>query len=296
MSLSSVVADVVKSVGKATRVVGQALDNLGSRIEVAKHTERLIPSTRFVSFGDKSPSVARAFVAPSANVIGDVTIGSGSSVWYGATVRGDVHYVKIGERTSIGDRAVVHVAKIQGDFPTIIGDGVTVGPGAMVHAATLGDGVVVGAGAQVLDGSTVRGPAVIMPGAVVTPGTVVPAGEVWGGTPAKMVRKMEDSEAEGAVALSRETMEMAAVHAEECAKTYEELYEDEQEYQDYCERDKNYFQKFTPDQKQSVDDFLGLGAPGEIFHSNIQNPTAEGPDQDKEPDGSATREDEQFKK
>ena len=77
------------------------------------------------------------------------------SVWYGATVRGDVNNVKIGSKTSIGDRAVVHVAKIQGDLPTKIGDNVTIGAGAIVHAFTIDDLVVVGESAQVMDGASI---------------------------------------------------------------------------------------------------------------------------------------------
>mmetsp|Transcript_18968 Transcript_18968/g.43229 ORF Transcript_18968/g.43229 Transcript_18968/m.43229 type:complete len:81 (-) Transcript_18968:148-390(-) len=76
MLLSSAASGVLKSVGKAARSLGQAMDNLGHRIEVAKYRERLVPSTRFVGFGEVSPSVERAFVAPSANVIGSVSIGS----------------------------------------------------------------------------------------------------------------------------------------------------------------------------------------------------------------------------
>lgn len=109
-----------------------------------------------------------------------------TSVWYGAAIRGDVNKVVIGENTNIGDRSVVHVAKIQGDYPTFIGDNVTVGPGAIIHAATLQSNCMVGAGAQVLDGAVIESLAIIAPGAVVTPKTVVPMKQLWAGSPAKV--------------------------------------------------------------------------------------------------------------
>ena len=135
--MPSLGARVVIAASNAARRLGQALDGLGRSMEVCRYADRLVPSTRFVAVDGVSPTVSplTAFVAPSASVIGDVTLGKNSSVWYGAAVRGDVHKIVIGENTSVGDRAVIHVAKIQGDFASIIGDNVTIGPGAVVHAA-----------------------------------------------------------------------------------------------------------------------------------------------------------------
>ena len=189
-------ARVVTAVSGAARSLGKALDSMGASMEVAKYTERLVPSTRIVAVDGVAPTISEtaAFVAPSANVVGNVTLGPNSSVWYGATLRGDVNSITVGTNSSIGDRAIVHVAKIQGDFATTIGDNVTVGPGATVHAATIKDGVIVGPMASVMDGATVGPNSIVGAGAVVTPGTSVPAGELWEGNPAKSVRKLSEEE------------------------------------------------------------------------------------------------------
>ena len=116
------------------------------------------------------------------------------SVWYGAVLRGDVNKLTVGDQSSIGDRAVVHVAKIQGDFATSIGNMVTIGAGAIIHAATIHDKVMIGESAQVLDGAVVESNSIVEPGAIVTPGTVVNGGELWSGCPAKKVRALTEEE------------------------------------------------------------------------------------------------------
>jgi len=196
----------------------------------------------------------------------------GVSVWYGATVRGDVASVKIGEKSSIGDCAVVHVARIQTEdgnpVSTEIGSGVTVGANAVIHAAVLKDNVSVGAGAQVLDGAVVQENSVVESGAIVTPGTVVNSGELWAGSPAKMVRKLTEDEIASIGVGVEETMELAAVHASECAKTFEQVKEDEEEYYDKLYRGDDYFQPLPKDQKPAGD-HLGKGQPGRIFNTEF---------------------------
>lgn len=241
-------------------------------MEVAKISEKLNPSTRIVAYGATSPSAEGAFVAPTASLIGDVVLEKGASVWYGATIRGDVSSVRVGEKSSIGDRAVVHVAKIQTEdgqpVSTVIGNGVVVGPNAVIHAATLMDNVSVGAGAQVLDGAVVNAGAKIEAGAVVTPGTVVGSGELWAGAPAKMIRKLSEEEVACIHITVEETMELAAVHASECVKTYEQVKEDEEEFYDKLYRDPDYFQPLPKD-KRANGDFLGKGVPGRIFNTEL---------------------------
>lgn len=264
-------ARVVLAASNAARKVGQSLDSLGRSMEVCKHADRLVPSTRFVSVDGVSPTVSplTAFVAPSASVIGDVTLGKNSSVWYGATVRGDVHKIVIGENTSVGDRAVVHVAKIQADFPTTIGDNVTIGPGAIVHAATLEDNSCVGPSAQVLDGAVVGRNAVVGAGAVVTPGTVVNEGEYWSGSPAKMIRNVTEDELRAASGNSLDLLHLARMHAHECDKDLEQLTKDDEAYIDATTRDPEYWQ---PSNKKPLDDVLGQGSPGLIFDNVLTNP------------------------
>lgn len=190
------------------------------------------------------------------------------SIWYGATVRGDVNKVTIGENTSIGDRAVVHVAKIQGDFATSIGSKVTVGPCAIIHAAKINDSVVVGASAQVLDGSVVESNSIISPGAVVTPGTTVAGGELWAGSPAKKVRALTQEEITSIGETASETLDLAIMHAEECGKDYQQISTDIEDFTDARDRHPDYIPRDFVDEG----DVLGQGSPGRIFNSTLTHP------------------------
>ena len=146
-----------------------------------------------------------AFIAPGAVVIGDVEIGAESSVWFGCVVRGDVTKVRIGARTNIQDGTVIHVAsgeqpvsatsKIPPEgYPTIIGDDVTVGHMALLHACTVESRGFVGMKSIVMDGAKVCGNGMLATGALLTPGKVVGAGELWAGCPAKFWRKLTDDD------------------------------------------------------------------------------------------------------
>ena len=131
-----------------------------------------------------------AFVAPGAIVVGDVTIGPHSSVWYGCVLRGDIEPITIGARTNLQDLTVVHVDT---DRPTVIGDDVTVGHRAVIHGTVLEDGCLVGMGAVVLSGSRVGREALVAAGAVVREGFVVPPRTLCAGVPAKVVRELDDA-------------------------------------------------------------------------------------------------------
>lgn len=135
---------------------------------------------------------AGAFVAPSATVIGDVVIGERSSIWFGATVRGDVHYIRIGAGSNIQDGTVVHVSK--GTHPTNIGDQVLIGHACVIHGCTLLDGCFIGMDATILDGVVVESGAMVAAGALVTPGKVVRTGELWSGRPARLMRLLTAAE------------------------------------------------------------------------------------------------------
>jgi carbonic anhydrase/acetyltransferase-like protein (isoleucine patch superfamily) len=135
-----------------------------------------------------------AFIAPSADVIGRVTIGEEASVWYNATVRGDINEIVIGPRTNIQDNAVVHLAD---DLGCYLGELVTIGHGAIVHACTIRDEALVGMGAIVLDGAVIGERSIIGAGALVTGGTEVPPGSLVLGSPGKVVKTLsEDEQAE----------------------------------------------------------------------------------------------------
>jgi len=254
----------------AARRIGAKLDSLGASMEVAKYTERLVPSSRIVSVDGVAPALpgANNFIAPSASVIGNVTIGEHSSVWYGATVRGDVNTVKIGSKTSVGDRAVVHVAKIQGDHPTSIGDNVTIGANAIVHACTIDDLVVIGESAQIMDGAKVSTNSIVAPASIVTPGTTIPSGELWSGSPAKKERALTSEEIAEISESAHDTLELAYLHSVENSKDYKQLIEEEEDRLDRKLRKKAWFDPNIPD----PDDVLGQGVPGRIFNSTLTNP------------------------
>lgn len=267
--MSSLSARIAVAASGAARRMGAMLDSMGANIEVAKYTEKLVPSTRFVSVDGIAPATgANNFVAPSASVIGSVSLGEHSSVWYGATVRGDVNTVTIGKKTSIGDRAVVHVAKIQGDHATVIGDNVTVGAGAVVHACTIEDFCVIGEAAQILDGATVGTNSIIEAGAVVTPGTKVPSGELWAGAPAKKVRALTSEEIASISETAHDTLELAFLHSVENSKDYKTLITEEEDRLDRELRKDAWFDPNIPD----TDDVLGQGLPGRIFNSTLTHP------------------------
>jgi carbonic anhydrase/acetyltransferase-like protein (isoleucine patch superfamily) len=129
-----------------------------------------------------------AFVAPSADVIGRVTLGEESSVWYNATLRGDINEIVIGPKSNIQDNAVVHLAD---DFGCYVGELVTVGHGAIIHACTIKDEVLVGMGSCVLDGAVIGERSIIGANALVTGGTLIPPGSLVLGSPAKVVKTLD---------------------------------------------------------------------------------------------------------
>ena len=141
-----------------------------------------------VTFQGKTPRVSsEAFVAETAALIGDVTVGPDSSVWYGAVIRGDCSRITVGCGTSIQDNAVLHTEK---DRPLTVGDNVTIGHGAVVHCASVGSNTLIGMGAILLDGAVIGDHCIIGAGAVVKENTVVPSGSMMVGVPAKCVREL----------------------------------------------------------------------------------------------------------
>ena len=135
-----------------------------------------------------------AFIAENAVIIGDVEIGSGSSVWYNTVIRGDVNYIRIGSNTNIQDGTVIHVGHKDG--PTIIGNGITVGHKALLHACTVEDLAFIGMNSCVMDGAVVKTESMVAAGALVTPNKIVPTHELWAGNPAKLFRKLKQEEIE----------------------------------------------------------------------------------------------------
>ena len=138
------------------------------------------------------PEVAEsAFVAPAAVIVGKVRIGARSSVWYGSVLRGDDERIEIGEDSNIQDLSMLHADP---GYPAEIGDRVTVGHRAVVHGASVEDDVLIGMGGILLNGSRIGSGSVVAAGAVVTPGTEVPEGSLVAGVPAKVIRPVRETD------------------------------------------------------------------------------------------------------
>lgn len=153
------------------------------------------------SFQNKVPSQGeRVFIDPASTVIGDVALGDDSSVWPGAVVRGDMHRIVIGARTSVQDNAVLHIthdsAFNPGGFPLTLGDDVTVGHQAMLHGCTIGDRVMIGMQTMIMDGAVVESDVMLAAGSLVSPGKRLASGWLYRGRPARPVRELTAKEIE----------------------------------------------------------------------------------------------------
>ncbi|MCE9548442.1 MAG: gamma carbonic anhydrase family protein [Planctomycetia bacterium] len=151
-----------------------------------------------------------AFIAPGTVVLGDVTVGEQSSVWFLAVLRGDVAPIQIGRRTNIQDGAILHA---DAGFPCVLGDDVTVGHRAIVHGCRVEDRVLIGMGAVVMNGAVVGHDSIVAVGAVVLEGMQIPPGSLVAGVPARIKRKLEDKD--------RERIAHAAAHYVENARRYQ---------------------------------------------------------------------------
>ncbi|MBI3359212.1 MAG: gamma carbonic anhydrase family protein [Nitrospirae bacterium] len=145
------------------------------------------------SFQGKTPKIhANIFLAPSADVIGDVEIGNDSSVWFNTVIRGDVHFIRIGERTNIQDLSILHVTRKT--HPLIIGNDVTVGHHVTLHGCTISNRVLIGMGAVLLDGAVISDDAIVGAGALITEGMTIPPFTLAIGVPAKIKRGLTEEE------------------------------------------------------------------------------------------------------
>ena len=142
------------------------------------------------AFEGKFPQVAPdAWIAPTAAVIGDVTLGEKSGIWFHCVLRADTNFIRIGARTNIQDGTIIHVNA--GREATIIGDDVTVGHACIIHACTLHDRAFVGMGATVLDGAEIEEGGMLAAGSLLTPGKRIGRNEMWSGSPAKLWKTMD---------------------------------------------------------------------------------------------------------
>jgi carbonic anhydrase/acetyltransferase-like protein (isoleucine patch superfamily) len=159
----------------------------------------------------KTPDTARAtFVAANATVLGDVTLGARSSVWYGCVLRGDINSIEIGEGTNIQDLTMVHLAD---DYGVKIGHHCTIGHSAIIHACDIGDECLIGMGATILDGAKIGDHCIVGANSLVTQRFVAPAGSMILGSPAKVVRALTEKELRGLRPWAEKYIVVAEAHA-----------------------------------------------------------------------------------
>ena len=150
------------------------------------------------SVNGKSPSIPEdCYIAENATIIGEVSFGESCSVWFNAVIRGDVNFIKIGDKVNIQDGAVVHCTYKK--HPTIIGNNVSIGHNAIVHGCTIHDNVLIGMGAIVMDNCVIESNSIVAAGAVITQNTVVASGTIWAGVPARIIKDIDQSNLAGEI-------------------------------------------------------------------------------------------------
>ena len=146
----------------------------------------------------KSPQIPEdCYIAENATIVGDVTLGSECSVWFNAVLRGDVHYIKIGNRVNIQDGAIIHCTYQK--HPTEIGNNVSIGHNAIVHGCKVHDNVLIGMGAIVMDNCIIESNSIVAAGSVVTQNTIVESGSIYAGIPARKVKEIDQSDFSGEI-------------------------------------------------------------------------------------------------
>ena len=166
--------------------------------------------SNILAWKGKHPQIGNnVFIAKGSHLIGEVVLGDGASVFYGAVLRGDINFVRVGARTNIQDNATLHVAD---KFGVQIGEGCTIGHNAVVHACTIGDNVTVGMGAIVMDGTVIGNDCLVAAGALVPPGKSFPDGSLIVGSPAKLGRALTADEIEGMRKMAVKYMGVADEH------------------------------------------------------------------------------------
>lgn len=201
--------------GFALRETGQALERVGCVLQgINSYAEEITQLNPILHSKLKLPKVAStAWVAPSAQVAGDVKIGDNSSVWYNCYVRGDSQPVQIGHNTNLQDGAYVGSLK-PGSGSTTVGSFVSVGHGAVLQSCSVADQVLIGMNAVLQEGVKVESGAMVAAGAVVSPGTTIPSGELWAGNPAKKLRELKSEEKAYLEALPTRYQQLAGQHKE----------------------------------------------------------------------------------
>ncbi|MFI2642535.1 gamma carbonic anhydrase family protein [Streptomyces sp. NPDC018610] len=162
--------------------------------------------------GGREPRVdEQAFVAPTATVVGDVSLGAGAGVWYGAVLRGDVERIAVGASSNVQDNCTLHADP---GFPVVVGERVSIGHNAVVHGATVEDDCLIGMGATVLNGAVIGAGSLVAAQALVPQGMRVPPGSLVAGVPAKVRRELTEEERQGITLNGTMYAELAVAHRE----------------------------------------------------------------------------------
>lgn len=165
---------------------------------------------RLETFLGKDPQIpASAYVASQATVIGDIRLGDEASVWPGCVLRGDINYIQIGERSNVQDGTIVHLAD---DYPVVVGNDVTIGHAAIVHACVIEDQCLIGMGATVMDGAVIGHNSIVGAGALITQGTKIPPGSLVIGSPATVKRALTSEEQGRIKQWAAKYVKVAAAH------------------------------------------------------------------------------------
>ncbi|KAM9958704.1 hypothetical protein ACTFIW_012293 [Dictyostelium discoideum] len=216
--------------GEVVKNTGLILHRAGCKMQGDyAYVEKLNRHTRLTAFGDNAPIVGqKSFIAPNASIIGDVVIGKESSIWYNAVLRGDVNSIHIGDKTVVSDRTVVHCSSNGplGPKPTQIGDKVYIGPGSIVHAATILGESFIGTGSTLCDGSVVEKNGFLEAGSLLTAGKTIKSGEYWGGSPAKFIRQVTKDDESQLEKIIEQNINLSEQHEKQTSKSAKELNND----------------------------------------------------------------------
>lgn len=276
---------MVQQVAASIRAAGQSLDKVGSKLEVAKHSDKLVPSTKFVAVDGIMPSISSisTFIAPNASLVGNVNIDKESSVWYGAILRADdINTIKIGKRSHIMDKAMIYSNNDDndkdGNSETRIGNNVIVGGNTVIYSnSVLNDGCLIGESCIICSNVLIESNTIIQPGSVISDNTIVKEGELWGGNPAIKIRDLLVEEKAAIVERSYITLQLSGTHyVENYTKSYEDI-KSENEFYDHIDKIDDMSKPINAeeyDQSSSEDrhEVLGMGLPGRIFNSSLTNP------------------------
>jgi carbonic anhydrase/acetyltransferase-like protein (isoleucine patch superfamily) len=199
-----------------------------------------------------------SFIAPSANLIGAVQVGSGASVWYSSMCKGAVD---IGEMSSVGDRSII--------VDSVVGKCVSIGAGSILQSVTVGDESTVGLGCKMLAGSSLGSQSVLAAGSVLPAGTAVPSGEMWAGSPAKKVGVVDPEEVAGIVRTAEITAELAKVHMDEAWKNLSLVEQEHDDYKRQMDRTPDVISSMREDPKWVPLPTLGEFLTKVGIHSNL---------------------------